>query len=155
MPLSADDKLAILDTIARYNIAADRHDIEATVNLYTDDGCIDGYFQARAGKAFREDLQKIFEMHGKTFNRHVSTNHIIEGDGDGAVADSVLIVFQGDPSKGEPVIVRGTVVIRDKLLKVEPLARRASYRGRHPAVIGPPDVQVHAVFDFSNRRISP
>ncbi len=119
MPLSADDKLAILDTIARYNLAADKHDLEATVDLYTDDGCIDGYFQARAGKDFREDLQKILAMHEKTVNRHVSTNHIIEGHDDRAAVGSLLIVFQGDPSKGESVIVKGTVVIRDELRKVD------------------------------------
>ena len=118
MPLSADDKLVILDTIARYNRAADKHDVEATTSLYTDDGFIDGFFQARAGKAFAEDLQKIFEMESGTLNRHVSTNHIIEGDGDRAVVDSLLIVFKGDMFKGEEVTVGATVVIRDELRKV-------------------------------------
>lgn len=115
MPLSADDKLAILDTIARYNIAADKRDVEATIDLYTDDGYIDGFFQARAGRAFGEDLKSIFEGEANTLNRHVSVNHVIAGDSDRAVVDSLLIVFQGDM----PAAVRGTVVIRDELRKVE------------------------------------
>jgi ketosteroid isomerase-like protein len=112
--LSANDKLAILDTIARYNLAADKRDVEATVNLYTDDGYIDGDFQARAGEAFGEDLRKIFEMEG-TLKRHVSTNHIIEGEGDQAVVDSLLTVFEGETAPA----VLATVVIHDELRKVD------------------------------------
>lgn len=112
--LSADDKLAILDTIARYNIAADKRDVDAMIDLYTEDGYIEGDFQVRAGEAFGEDLRKIFEMEG-TLKRHVSTNHIIEGDGDRAVVDSLLIVFEGETAPA----VGATVVIRDELRKID------------------------------------
>jgi len=117
--LSADDKLAILETIARYNRAADDKDVEATATLYTADGTIDGAFEVRAGDSFRPDLQRVFDGHGSTLDRHLSLNHIFDGDGDGdrVGVDSVLLVVRGDAFKGEPVSVGATVPIRDEFHK--------------------------------------
>ena len=74
MPLSADDRFALLDLIARYNLAADEKDVEATVAYYTDDGQISGDMSTGRGKdAMREGLPKIFQAE-VTLKRHIATN---------------------------------------------------------------------------------
>lgn len=131
--LSADDRLSILETIARYNLAADRRDVEATVSLYADDGFIDGDFQARPGDEFAADLEKIFEMEG-TLKRHMSVNHVIEGGEDRATIDSLLVVVEGEeaPGVGASALIRDEMVKRDgrwlitrHTVKIDPSMRAA------------------------------
>jgi uncharacterized protein (TIGR02246 family) len=115
LTLTADDRFSILDVIARYNRAADERDVEATVALYTEDGYIDGDFStARGREGLRADLPGIFEMEG-TLKRHVTTNHIIEGDGDTATVRSMLVVLEGETAPA----VGATSVIADELRKVD------------------------------------
>ena len=74
MSLTADERFALLDVIARYNLAADQKDVEATLALYTDDGHIDGDMTTGRGKdAMREDLPRIFQAE-VTLKRHIATN---------------------------------------------------------------------------------
>lgn len=110
--LSADDRLSILETIARYNLAADRRDVKATIDLYAGDGFIDGDFEATAGDRFAGDLERIFEMEG-TLKRHVSVNHVIEGGEGKAQVESLLIVVEGEAAPG----VGASALIRDEMVK--------------------------------------
>ena len=112
--LSTDDRLEILDLIARYNRLADERDVEGTVALYTEDGFIDGDFKTGPGPAgLRADLPGIFAMEG-TLKRHISTNHLITGDTDRATVRSMLLVVEGETLPG----VGATADITDELLKV-------------------------------------
>ncbi|MBC7961228.1 MAG: nuclear transport factor 2 family protein [Vallitaleaceae bacterium] len=133
--LTAEDKFEILDVIARYNRAADLRDVEKTVSLYTDEGIIEGDFHTRRGKAgLRQDLPGIFEMEG-TLKRHISTNHIIEGDGNTATVYSMLVVLEGEtfPSVGATVDITdefrkegGRWLIARHHLKIDPSMMNAA-----------------------------
>ena len=113
MALTADDRLAILDLIARYNRLADDRDVEGTVELYTADGYIHGDFATAPGHdGMRADLPAIFAMEG-TLKRHISTNHIVEGDGEQATVRSMLLVVEGETLPA----VGATADITDELIK--------------------------------------
>ena len=115
MGLSAEDRFAILDLIARYSKAADERDVEGTVALYTEDGHIDGDFTTGRGvEGLRADLPAIFEMEG-TLKRHISTNHIMDGDDETATVRSMLVVLEGEMAPA----VGATSMITDELCKVD------------------------------------
>ena len=97
MPLSAEDRLDILDVLARANWAADAKDVDGLAAHYAADGRITGAFEARPGEAFRSDLKKIYEGEG-TLKRHVLANPVIEGDGDRATVTWGMPVFEGKTS---------------------------------------------------------
>ncbi len=122
--LQVNDKLEILEAIARYNKAADERDVEATVALYTTDGFIEGDFSTAKGhEGLRQDLPQIFAMEG-TLKRHISTNHFFEESADTAVVHSVLIVLEGESFPG----VGATAIIRDEFRKEEGRWKVASHR---------------------------
>lgn len=128
--LSTDDRLDILDIIARYNRFADERDVEGTVALYADDGYIDGDFHTGRGhEGLRADLPGIFAMEG-TLKRHVSTNHVFDTTGEDAVTvRSLLIVVEGETLPG----VGATADVTDELLRVG-----AGWRiARHHVAIDP------------------
>jgi len=113
--LSTDDRLDILEVIARYNRFADDRDVEGTVALYTDEGYIDGDFSTGRGHdGLRADLPGIFEMEG-TLKRHLTLNHIIDGDGAEVTVRSMLLVVEGEtiPQVG------ATADITDELRKID------------------------------------
>ena len=113
--LSIEDRLAVVDVIARYNRFADGRDVEGTVALYTEDGYIDGDFNTGRGpEGLRADLPGIFEMEG-TLKRHASVNHLIDGDDDEATVRSLLVVVEGETLPG----VGATADITDELRKVD------------------------------------
>jgi ketosteroid isomerase-like protein len=113
MTLTADDRLAILEVIARYNRLADERDVEGTVALYTDTGYIDGDFSTGVGPdGLRADLPGIFAMEG-TLKRHISINHLIDGDGARATVRSLLLVVEGETLPA----VGATADITDELHK--------------------------------------
>lgn len=111
--LPTEDYLAILDVIARANLAADDKDVETTAAHYTPDGQITGSFTARPGAPFRDDLAKMFQGEG-TLKRHVPANPVIEGEGDRATVRWVLVVFEGETA---PNLV-ATCLVRDEMRKV-------------------------------------
>ena len=72
--LSADDRLDILDMLARYYLANDAKDVEQALTECTADAVITGDFEMRADHQ-REDLQKIYAGEpGK--KRHLMLNPI-------------------------------------------------------------------------------
>ena len=115
MTLTVEDRLAIMDVVARYNIAADEKDVEATLKHYTEDGQIEGFYSTGKGKeAMRRDLPTIFEGEG-TLKRHLAPNLVIEGDGEGAQVRYVLLVVEGE----EQPMVGATARITDEMRKVD------------------------------------
>ncbi|MBV9076385.1 MAG: nuclear transport factor 2 family protein [Methylobacteriaceae bacterium] len=110
MPLTADDRLAILDVLARANWAADAKDVEELADHYAPDGQISGAFQAQAGDGFRGDLRRIFDGEG-SLKRHLLANPVIEGDGDRAQVTWLMPVFEGET---EPALV-ATCKVTDEL----------------------------------------
>jgi ketosteroid isomerase-like protein len=115
MALTVEDRLEIMDLVARYNYAADLKDIEATVADYTDDGTIEGFYSTGRGKdAMRRDLVGIFAGEG-TLKRHLAPNLRIAGDGDTAEVSYVLLVIEGETSPS----VGATAAITDRVRKVD------------------------------------
>lgn len=113
--LSADDKLEILDVLARYNRAADDRDVAAYADLFTPEGVIEGDMKTRPGQAgLREDLPALFEMEG-TLKRHLSLNHVIEGSDDHVVVRSLLLVCEGETMPA----VEATSQITDNLERLD------------------------------------
>ena len=83
--LPADDRLAILDLMARYYLANDAKDVDRALAECTSDAVISGDFEMRATHQ-REDLQKIYDGEpGK--KRHLFLNPIFLS----ATADSVRL----------------------------------------------------------------
>jgi ketosteroid isomerase-like protein len=114
MALSVEDRLEIMDVIARYNLAADEKDVEATLKHYAEDGRIEGFYSTGEGKeAMRRDLPAIFEGEG-TLKRHLAPNLVIEGDEGGVRVRYVLLVVEGE----ERPMVGATALITDKMAKV-------------------------------------
>ena len=117
MPLSADDRFALLDLIARYNLAADEKDVEATVAHYTDDGYIEGDMSTGRGKdAMREGLPDIFATE-VTLKRHIATNvRFGEPDDQGEVeVGYVLLVMEA----GAVPVAVATSMITDTFRRVD------------------------------------
>ncbi|MGB3789538.1 MAG: nuclear transport factor 2 family protein [Phormidesmis sp.] len=96
MKLSAEDRFAILDVIAQYNLAADEKDVEATLALYTEDGQIGGDMSTGKGKdAMRQDLPDIFAAE-VTLKRHIASNiQFKERNGDKVEVGYILLVIEG------------------------------------------------------------
>lgn len=96
MLLTADDRFAILDVIAQYNLAADEKDVEATLAYYTEDGHIDGDMSTGRGKAaMRKDLPDIFATE-VTLKRHIASNFRFgERRGDEVEVKYILLVIEG------------------------------------------------------------
>ena len=113
--LTVDDRLEIMDVVARYNLAADEKDVEGTLSHYTEDGVIEGFYSTGEGReAMRRDLPAIFEGEG-TLKRHLAPNLVIDGDGGSARVRYVLLVVEGE----ERPMVGATARITDEMRKVE------------------------------------
>jgi len=114
MALSAEDRLGIMDVVARYNLAADEKDVESTLLHYAENGQIEGFYSTGRGKeAMRRDLPAIFEGEG-TLKRHLAPNLVIEGDEGGVRVRYVLLVVEGE----ERPMVGATALITDEMAKV-------------------------------------
>ena len=115
MALSAEDRLGIMDVVARYNLAADEKDVESTLLHYAENGQIEGFYSTGRGKeAMRRDLPAIFEGQG-TLKRHLAPNLVIDGDGENARVGYVLLVVEGE----ERPMVGATARITDEMTKVD------------------------------------
>jgi hypothetical protein len=89
-----DDTEAIKQLTHRYNLAFDYGEVDAYLDCWT----ADGFFErSNAGRSYRghaelDELIRTFPVDG----RHISTNFIIEVDGDGAKASSYLLYLDKD-----------------------------------------------------------
>lgn len=117
MPLSADDRFALLDLIARYNMAADDKDVEATVALYTEDGQISGDMATGPGHAgLRADLPGIFALE-VTLKRHIAANVRFADAPEGADEAEAAYVLHVVEAGVAPVTV-ATSVVTDRFRRV-------------------------------------
>ena len=129
--LSADDRFAILDVIARYNLAADEKDVEATLARYTADGYIDGDMAAGPGPdAMREGLPKIFQAE-VTLKRHIAAN-VRFGEPDDAGEVEVGYVLLVMEAGAVPAAV-ATSMITDTFRRVDGAWKVA----HHPVAVDP------------------
>ena len=91
MALSLDDRLEILDLIARYSHAVDGGDGQAFADCWTDDGRFRGSSSTAEGRAELLALPpKLLAANPHT--RHWNANILIEGDGDEARTSAYVLV---------------------------------------------------------------
>ena len=105
-PLTASDKLSIMELAATFEMALDREDVESYLATFQDDGVLEGVGPKAQGKAA---LREAFWAMLKTFargKRHCSMNQLIEGDGQRATMTSYLVVFnRNDLQRGGSALV--------------------------------------------------
>jgi hypothetical protein len=94
--LTADDRLAIMDILARYARCIDFHRWDELPTLFTDDCTVDfgkvmGVHEGKEGVA---NMARMIGGTGLTM-RHYSTNVIIDGDGDRAEVVSYVLAYTG------------------------------------------------------------
>ena len=93
MPLSVEDRMAILALVTRYNHAVDSGDVDTRAETFTEDGVWDsdtsGVISGR--EAIREHA-RTRAPHSHTW-RHWTNSPIIEGDGDAATIRQYLLLL--------------------------------------------------------------
>jgi hypothetical protein len=91
MALSAEDRVEMMQLVARYNHAADARDAEAWAQTFSEDGVFqkDETVEARGHAA----LVRVVSERPPSHARHWTLNFVIEGDGDRAtmLADFALL----------------------------------------------------------------
>jgi hypothetical protein len=95
VPLSVEDRLDILELLARADDAASRRDVMGYVNLFTDDAVLAGDKGEHRGKAaLASTVGSVWAAEGAN-TRHLTLNAVINGH-DGApstaVASSTLVI---------------------------------------------------------------
>jgi uncharacterized protein (TIGR02246 family) len=92
MSLSLEDRLDIMELVARYNQAIDGRDAAAYADTFTDEGIfqIAGQPEIKG----RERLMRMIERLGPPNSRHWVNNITIDGDGEGAVMKCYLMVLR-------------------------------------------------------------
>ena len=105
MPLTIEDRFAIMDLMARYNHAADSGDAEGFADTFADDALFEGSMKTARGRA--ELIEVIRSTPPDRPARHWNNNILIEGDGDDATAKVYLLRF--DVSSAPPTIIGGGV----------------------------------------------
>jgi hypothetical protein len=109
--LDADDRLDILDLLARADNAATRRDVEAYVALFSDDGVLDGdKGEHRGRRALTETVGAVWATEGNT-TVHLTLNPVIDPVPDHAgraVATSHLVII--DPSPPPTIKAMATIV---------------------------------------------
>ena len=113
MPESSEDKLAILDLVARYSHAWDYYDVETWLSTFTPDAVLtDGR------QTFREteELRAFAEHHARSDlpDRQWTSNHVIAGDGEAATHSCYLLIVK--VTETPTIIAAG--IYRDQLRKV-------------------------------------
>ena len=112
-PLSALDKLEIMELAARFETALDAENEKDFLGTFTEDGELIAFGAASKGRSGQRD---IFYQMLNTFargKRHCSMNQIIEGDSRQAVMNSYLVVFNRDDLERG-----GSAAIKDTAVKV-------------------------------------
>ena len=114
--LTADDKLAIQELIARYSMYEDTGDADAMAALFTEDGCTVNSRGAviRGREQLAEAARRRWEKPEVHRWVHWSANVVVEATDDGAEAHSyaMILVIGDDP---EDIRVRSLTAKRDRL----------------------------------------
>ena len=97
MNLEVSDRFDILDVLARADNAASRRDLDAYVELFTDDVVLDGDQGIHVGKeTLRQAVGAIWANEG-TATLHLTLNPTLDNVGsstDEVIANSVLLIVQ-------------------------------------------------------------
>jgi ketosteroid isomerase-like protein len=104
--MNTDDRLDILELIARADTAATARDADTYVSLFTADAVLDGPTGEIAGtEALRRAVGPIWASEGAT-SVHLTLNAVIDppdGGSNRAVVRSILLIVRG----GDPPTIRG------------------------------------------------
>lgn len=94
--LTADDRFAIMDILARYARCIDFQRWDELPTLFTDDCTVD-FGKVMGTHDGKDGVATMAKMIGGTglMMRHYSTNVIIEGDGDRVEVTSYVLAFTG------------------------------------------------------------
>lgn len=114
--LDADDRVRILDLVARADDCATRRDVDGYLALLTDDAVLDGAEGEHRGlDDLREALPRVWAAE-PAGTRHLSTTVTIDaGDAWGlATAHASLILVAGRPS-----VISAIVEVRQELRRVD------------------------------------
>lgn len=108
--IKSEDHLAIIDLIARMNLAVDGEDYAGYANYYTEDGQLDsGFGPVMVGHAA---IKGVLEKSAPfiTNKRHVASNITLERNGNGITATYYLTVFERVAS----LTLAGTALVTDE-----------------------------------------
>ena len=111
MSLAAEDHLAILNLIARYNHAIDLGDPEMWADCFIEDGEFDARPVTHCHG--RADLLEFCRLSQRGQGRHWTSNVLVEGEGDTATASLYLMTLQ----PGAVAVPGVTGVYHDQLVK--------------------------------------
>ena len=100
MSLTIEDQLAIQTLAARYNFAIDTGDAEAFAEAFVENGVLDAAGQVTEGRKALADFARGFPTSMRS-PRHVSTNLVIDGDGNFATLKAYLTIsiMNGEPAQ--------------------------------------------------------
>jgi ketosteroid isomerase-like protein len=106
MPTVPEDENAIHDLLAAYCYCVDRGDVDAFVELFTEDCVWDGgpWGRAEGRRALRESRSSRVDS-GAVKPRHLSSNELISVSGDTAVARSYVLVMNVAQSPPVPLVI--------------------------------------------------
>ena len=92
-PLSAEDRLEMIELVSRYNHAIDGRDAVGWADTFTRDGTfvIEGVQEFHG----RDELIGMVEAMPPAGHRHWTSNFVIEGEGDRATMDLDLTLLDG------------------------------------------------------------
>ncbi len=94
MPLTADDRMEMIELVSRYNHTIDNRDAAAWADTFTDDGVFKA--EQRDDVRGREALRQMVTSLGDPGPRHWTTNIVIEpADDESANMTVDLAVLQG------------------------------------------------------------
>jgi hypothetical protein len=118
MTLSVEDRLDILELLARADDAASARNAEAYVALFSEAGVLDGAKGAHRGRAeLQAAVPPIWASEGPA-TVHLTLNAVLESDGDTpneATATSTLLIVTTDA----PPAIRTAVRIIQHVVKVD------------------------------------
>jgi ketosteroid isomerase-like protein len=113
---SAEDRLDILELLARADDAASRRDVTTYVALFSDDASLEGDKGTHRGKdALRSIVAEVWESEG-TATRHLTLNSVLQpiaGNPAAVLATStLLIVAPGAPPQLQSVSAISQLVVK-------------------------------------------
>ncbi len=118
MPITAVDRVEIIELAHRYNDAVDVRDVDAWVNTFTEAGAVESPFGTPAGRAALLEWITMIVGSLTEGTRHLTLNTIVDaGPEDGtAVMRSSYIVVGRDQA---PPTIGATGGYTDRLRKIE------------------------------------
>jgi|SRR5580658_9637980 ketosteroid isomerase-like protein len=114
MALSTADQMAVLDIVARADMAATRRDIDAYVAFFGEQAVLDGVMGTHRGRIeLRSAVDPIWSAEGSS-SVHLTMNAVVDSvadDPERAVATSILLILGTDP----PISIHSLSAIRQVL----------------------------------------